>query len=176
MVEQLFKWFRDVMFIIIPGLIYFADIILVLQTSINMNFLDIIEQYRSYILFIAIIIVLISYVFGYLSDLAMRGSYYWIWHLKKNREKFRKGILSQVTAISDAEKKYQEISSTYFSRLIMVRNLIVSIIILFIILRVRQIGGNIIVPVFIVSLIALISAYFLLRDRVKQIEKIKPNQ
>ena len=171
--DQLFKWLRDFIYLIIPGLIYFVDMIIVLKSSTSINFCEILEKNQSFPLYLAIVIVLIAYVFGYSIDLATRGIY-WICHLKESRRKFKNGILSKIKSANNDVKTYHEISIGYYSSFIMIRNLGLSLLILFLLILFPQITKKALVPICIIFLMALISAYLLLRDQVKLINEINP--
>lgn len=182
--EQLFKWFRDVMYFFIPGLIYFADMIIILQYKLGLNFFCILKKYEAYSLYLIIVVILIPYTLGQIIDLGIRGIYwfiyrirYWVFHKKDtNLEKFECRFISSKDPDNESKKKYQEQFSNYYRSLILIRNLLASILLLLILLL-FPITVNVIFIICIISLLILLAlGYFRLKDLVKIIEKRDPNK
>lgn len=186
MMEQLFKWFRDVMYFFIPGLIYFADMIIILQYKFDLDFFCILKKYEAYSLYIILIVILISYTLGHIMDLGLRGIHwfrfrvrYWLSHKKKedkNLEKFERRIISSKEPDNESKKKYREKFSNYYCSLILIRNLLVSILLLLIILLFPKTVNVIFIICIIFLLIFLVLGYFRLRDLVKIIEEKDPDK
>lgn len=173
--EQLFKWFRDIMYLLIPGLIYFADMVIILHNKLDLDFFCILKKYESYSLYIIIVVILISYTLGLTMDLGLRGIY-WFIYKTDSRTKFKDRFISNITSDKESGKKYEEMFTNYYRTLILVRNLFSSILFLLIILVFSKIV-NAILPICIIILLSLLaSGYYLLRDQVKIIEKINPAQ
>jgi dolichol kinase len=181
MMEQLFKWFRDIMYFFIPGLIYFADMIIILQYKFDLDFSSIIKKYEAHSLYLIIVVILISYTLGQIMDIGIRGIVWFyyrarFWSSRKKKEdtnlgKFKRRIISSKEPDNESKKKYQETFSNYYKSLILTRSLFASILLLLIILLFPKTVNVMFIICIISLLICLLLGYFRFRDFVIIIEK-----
>jgi hypothetical protein len=113
------KWFRDVIHYLLPGFIYFLSIYIIIQKITN-NSISLSDNFtNSNFIYIAILIIIISFTIGFCFHIALQGL---IWFLcPKFRKEFGKLIRSNL-----------EFKELYIIRKdqILVRHLIISILIL----------------------------------------------
>lgn len=118
--DSLYKWIREVLHLLIPGLIYFIDLVIILQYSSDFVIVHILQDNKDYLIYLVFIIIMISYILGYTINLAVQNL---IWSIKPKLKSEFKALL---TSNNDVNLKYKE----YFFNLIMHRHLIISFFLL----------------------------------------------
>ena len=173
--ENLSKWVRDVMYVLIPGIIYLIDIILLLQLKFDFDFISILKDYDDYSFFFISIIILISYVVGYAIGRAI-SVIHCLFNCNKSRKKFEDQNKLFINSNEDSVKKQKEISLKYYTQLILIRNLFLSVLFLFLIICFPEIFKCLTLLIFIVILLAFLAAWILLKIQVKIINDINSNE
>ena len=170
--EQLFKWFKDFFYLIIPGFVYFIDITLILKFNSDLNIFKMLSNSESYSLQILLGIILFSYSFGLVSNLAVRGLI-WFFNPKKYRKKFTDLAYISLHSIKEVDQRYEEILLPYYSNFLLIRNLTISVALLLVILVCSEtvLVVKLLCGVFVVCLLI---AYYLSRQQIKIIESLNP--
>jgi hypothetical protein len=170
MFDSIFKWIREVLHLLIPGLIYFIDIAIIIQYSSNFVWMDFIKSNNDYLIYFVFLITVISYILGYTLNLAVQN---FIWLIKPSlKDEFKKSL----NADNSLQIRYKE----YFYSLIMLRHLIISFLLLGPILLICRFENGlfdfkwIYVILWILYLSMLVYGYFHLQLKQRLInEKVK---
>jgi len=163
--ETLYKWMLEVIHLIIIGLFYLFGAILLIINFISDGIFVLDINYENYKLVILFIILLISYIIGFVINKASQG---FIWMLRpKDKVKFIKTVRSQ----SDNPDRW----FGYYSSLVMIRHLIISVPILGVLLAwyfLKIDNCKLGLSLFTVSIIFTIFLYFAYRQLRIQVEII----
>ena len=172
MIDSFYKWIREVFHLLIPGGIYFLDLIILLQCSSDFVFVDFLNDNKDYLIYIIILIITLFYLLGYTINLTVQC---FIWLIKPvSEQRFKDGL--------DLEKTELMQHSGYYFSLIMIRHLIISFFILGPIFLICQFGNGIFefnwiyIILWALYLIILSISYYQLQHKQKIINKFHNKQ
>lgn len=113
--EPLFNWIREVLFLLLPGIIYYFNLFFFTLSITNQNFSTVAEQFENYQAFTVVLVILISFILGFTVNLVLQG---FIWFLRPDLKKRFKQTINSNNLLG---KKFH----WYYQNLIMIRHFIV---------------------------------------------------